>query len=182
MRYYKKSIAIFLLLIFFFLPGFSQKAVHKPKKSTGDIGLGAGIDYGGFGIQLNQIFGPIYLTGGYGYNNVYFLPFGGLKYFVPLNEPDLIFAPYIKVIYGYNTTIIIKNGPKKFYFGITPGIGTNIRFGKTKSFGFNFDINVPVRTKNYKKDREYYKLIYSTYKPDVLPLSFSLGIQICLDK
>ena len=163
------------------MPGFSQRSEPRLKKRSGDIGIGAGIDYGGFGIQANQFIGPICLTGGYGYNKVYFLPFGGVKYYIPLDKYDIIFAPYIKVIYGYNAVIIIKNGPKDFYSGFTPGVGTDIRFGKKKSFGFNFDINVPIRTKKYIRDKDFYKLIYPSYKPNILPVSLSLGFQVCLD-
>jgi hypothetical protein len=181
MRYSRKSIILLLILIFPILPGSSQYDKPIRKKHSGDIGIGAGIDYGGFGIQINQVLGPVCFIGGYGYNKVYFLPFGGIKYYLPFNIYENYFAPYLKVIYGYNSVIIIKYGPKDFYYGFTPGIGTNIRFGKRKSYGFNLDLNIPIRTKKYKKDFETYRLLYGNIKQSFLPILISLGVQASLD-
>jgi hypothetical protein len=181
MKYYTRFISLIFFIILFILPAYNQYRERKQKIRSGDIGVGAGIDYGGYGMQINQFLGPVCIMGGYGYNQVYFMPFGGIKYYMPLEEYDLNFAPYVKVIYGYNSVIIIKNGPSEFYWGLTPGIGTEVRFGKTKSYGFNIDINIPVRTKRFKRDLDYYKLIYSDYKKDFLPVALSLGLQVSLD-
>ena len=181
MKYYTKSIALFFFLNLCVVSVLSFDGDELVKKRSGDIGIGAGIDYGGFGIQLNQFFGPVCLVGGYGYNQVYFLPFGGVKYYFQPIVNKINLEPYIKVIYGYNAVIIIKNGPKDFYCGFTPGIGTDIRFGKKKSYGLNFDLNFPIRTKKYKRDYDNYKITYSNFNQTTLPIAISIGIQISLD-
>ncbi len=181
MKYYTKLISLLFFLNICLLPVFSYDRHVPEKKQSGDVGIGAGIDYGGFGIQLNQFFWPICLVGGYGYNNVYFLPFGGVKYYFSTIQNKIKYALYIKVIYGYNAVIIIKDGPKDFYCGFTPGIGTDIRFGKKKWYGLNFDLNFPVRTKKYKRDYDNFKITYSNFNQTTLPIAISIGIQFSLD-
>jgi hypothetical protein len=180
MRYYRKLIAFLVILIVPILPVNSQ---HNElfKKHSGDIGIGTGIDYGGFGIQVNQFLGPVCFIGGYGFNYIYYMPFGGIKYYILPKNTDNIFAPYLKVIYGCNAVIIIKYGPKDFYYGFTPGIGTNVRFGRIKSVGFNLDINIPIRTKKFNKAFDNYKMLYGNFEKTIFSFPISFGFQIALD-
>lgn len=182
MKYFTKSILILFFLNFYILTVFSNEGYQiSRKKYTGDVGIGIGIDYGGIGIQVNQLLKSIYLIGGFGYNSVYFLPFAGIKYYILEKNSENFFIPYVKVVYGYNAVINIQYGPKDFFCGFTPGIGTDIRFGKQKTFGINVDLNYPLRTKKFKDSYDNYKRLYSNFKQEFLPISLSIGLQINMD-
>ena len=151
------------------------EAVHKL-----DLGVGFGIDYGGLlGIQFG--FAPIqhltvFASGGY-----YVLGFGwqvGLKgLFIPKTSKHIL-RPYLKATYGTHSAILVDGTTEydKIYTGFTIGAGLELRFGKQKKNGFDFDLNVPLRTIDYWDDFNTLK-----HDPDYevtqepLPVAFSIG-------
>ena len=149
--------------------------VHKV-----DLGVGFGLDYGGFfGVQAG--FAPIkhltlFASGGY-----YLIGFGwqiGIKgLFIPKTTEHTA-RPFLKIMYGTNSVIVVDGAGQydEIYNGFTLGIGTELRFGKKKQNGFDLDLNIPLRIVDFWDD-------WNTVKNDPslevlaepIPIAFSVG-------
>ncbi len=152
----------------------------KAERRWGDGGVGLGLDYGGL-IGVKATFYPVSYMGifaaggweliGIGWN------IGCLGRLLPADGKHGA-RPYLKVMYGVNgvTKVIGKSGYDKMFYGITTGIGLEVRFGRKKKNGLNLDLNVPFRSPEYfemvdrmKRDPSL-KMNNST-----LPIAISLG-------
>lgn len=146
---------------------------HGQLSIKGDIGVGGGLSYGGFGAQVSL--SPIEqlgLFGGVGYNldavgyNI------GLKYKVV--TPAKV-HPYLTAMYGYNTVLMIEGAAvdsKTTYFGFSTGAGIEFRL-REKSF-FAAEVLVPFRPQAFKDAVDDLKSIDYTIK-DRTPVTICIG-------
>ena len=81
-------------------------------------------------------------------------------------------------VYGVNgvTKVTGLKGYDKLFYGLTPGIGCEFRFGRWKGQGLNLDIGVPLRSPEFfdqinrmKNDPQISKM------SEVFPVTFSIG-------
>lgn len=157
-----------------------QKTESPPIHHKIDFGAGMGLDYGGLlGIQFG--YSPvkhllIFASGGY-----HLIEFGwelGVKGIYPSNTIDHTFRPYAKVMYGNNSVIYVEGLDEynKTYKGVTTGLGAQVRFGKMKKNGIDFDLNILIRSQEYKDDYERLKNDPRVdVVSDAIPVSFSIG-------
>jgi hypothetical protein len=158
-----------------------QVKKQPPSEVThhGDFGIGLGLDYGGLlGVQIAVV--PIkhlsiFAAGGY-----YFYQFGwnvGMKLLFISKTSKHVVRPFLKGMYGCNSIIMTdKDEYNKVYKGFTVGLGLELRFGHKKKNGFDFDLNVPLRTPDFWID-------YNRMKDDPsmevtsgpIPVAFSFG-------
>ena len=161
----------------------TTKPPVKVERRWGDGGVGIGIDYGGL-IGVKATFYPIaylgvFAAGGYeligiGWN------VGCLGRIIPADGRHGV-RPYLKVMYGVNgvTKVTGKSGYDKMFYGVTPGIGLETRFGKKKKSGINIDLNIPIRSPEYfdmvnrMKNDPQIKMNNST-----IPISVSIGYNV----
>jgi len=147
---------------------------YPPITKYMSLGVGAGLNYGGFGTCSTVSIKYAELFIGVGYNLLQ-LGFNGGLLFRTL--PNKKICPYIGGMYGYNATIIINNAKEynKTYFGPSFCIGFEI-FTKKRNKYFNFTFIVPVRTWDYYND-----LTNIQHNPNIvlynepLPFTVSLG-------
>jgi hypothetical protein len=156
---------VILLLMCFCHGAFSQ--VRKKRKSTNinevplfNLGVGAGLDYGGIiGTRVTVFphsrFG---LFGGLGYN------FAGAGYNAGgiIRFSDSRICPYVIGMYGYNAVI----NSTKVYYGATFGMGTEIRSREQNRF-FSADVLLPFHSEEFKRD--------VANSGEILKFGFSLG-------
>jgi hypothetical protein len=147
----------FLLLF----PGFlllqiTATKAQKDSLKTGtensvNLGIGLGIDYGGFGFRLNVVperAGFLFL--GLGYNTLSAGINAGAGY---LFAPKKKVCPYADVMYGYNAVIVIENASRydRTYYGITFGIGIELHNKSNRNF-WNLGLLFPIRSTEYEDD------------------------------
>ena len=112
------------------------------------VGLGAGLDFGGFGgniiyypIRNVGLFGGVgYALAGAGYNV-------GLKYRYIPEKPTSKIDPYAMVMYGYNAAIAVLNASQynKLFFGPTLGVGIDFHRKSLNRGYWSFALLVPIR-------------------------------------
>ena len=122
-------------------PQKASALMERPERRWGDFGLGLGLDYGGL-IGAKVTFNPIPYLGifaaggwelvGVGWNVGVLgriFPAGGLKHV----------RPYFKVMYGVNAATKVQGWGvyDEMFYGVTPGIGIETRFGKMRKSGIN---------------------------------------------
>jgi hypothetical protein len=158
---------------------FAKHPVEAERR-WGDGGVGIGLDYGGL-IGVRASFYPVSYMGifaacgweliGIGWNA------GCLGRLFPADGKHGV-RPYLKVMYGVNaaTKVTGRDDYDKMFYGVTAGIGLEVRFGRAKKNGLNLDLNVPFRSPEYfamvdrmKRD-PMVKMNNST-----LPIAISLG-------
>jgi hypothetical protein len=64
------------------------------------------------------------------------------------------------------------------YFGPTPGIGLEIRFGNKAMHGLNIDLNFPISSQEFKDDLQFLKDSPMYDVTDPLPIAFSVGYHL----
>jgi hypothetical protein len=176
-----------LLLLFIFIPITRTYAqVNTSPEVEYDkitIGLGMGLDYGGFGGNVLYypaknigIFGGIgYALAGTGYN-------AGLKLRLITQKQSRV-VPYATVMYGYNAAIYVMNDNRynKLFYGPSFGLGLDAPWNPTKKGYFSFALLYPVRGKevdNYIDDLK--KNHNVEFKTELLPIAFSFGFRFIL--
>lgn len=149
--------------------------------NTATVGLGLGLEYGGFGGQVGyQIddqlgvfvgFGTAFVSSGY---NV------GAKYLLKGKSKEQFF---LEAMYGYNAIIFVDfpSGGKvrNVYYGPSFGGGVNLPNKGGKSF-WHLGLLVPIRSSAYRNQWNAIK-----NDPDIdttfsLPFSVSIGINFKL--
>ncbi|TLX72988.1 porin family protein [Labilibacter sediminis] len=161
----------FLLVVVFMFPDVSVLRAQTIK--YGDIGVGAGLSYGGFGARLTYM--PVEklgLFGSLGYNlddvgyNV------GVQFHVPFEKK---LSPYFTAMYGYNTVLIVEaidTESSTTYFGFSAGAGVQFKL-KEKSF-LCAEVLVPIRAQAYTNAVDDLKSVGYEIK-DPLPVAFCIG-------
>jgi hypothetical protein len=191
----KKLILFFVFSYFFMKICYPQDtlvfhSITKPEieKHWLDIGIGAGIDYGFLGMKLSFLPIPNFsIDGSFGYCYVYgYTGFhsvgsawniGSTIHILPSTSKYLI-RPNLKIMYGINTGIYVEGDYfySMTFIGWTPGVGIEMMYGKQRRFGYDFDINVPLRSQAY-----YEQATMIRNDPDIIefkepwPVLFSWG-------
>ena len=180
---------VLLFLLFLVIPTFAQE--ENPYKnlsmsesenefqSLADIGVGIGLNYGGFmGFQLQYIpLKHLSIIGSAGY---YLVGFGwqlGINGYLMPKVPSKSFRVYGTAMYGTNAAIVVENYDKynKIYMGPTVGMGFEIRFGKSKRNGLNCDLLFPIRSSEFQDDMTTIK--NDPFITDITePLPFTIAI------
>lgn len=136
-----------IALTFIVITAFAQTDdTGKPEITRIYIALGAGLDFGGFGLNLmampSEHFG---VFAGGGYNLVGFGFNGGARIF--FNKQTKPFRPYIMAMYGYNAAFHIKNAEQynKIFYGPTFGFGIDLGSRRGNDRFWTFALNFPIR-------------------------------------
>lgn len=166
-----KQLFLFLILLMIGLQVIAQQEFRyktietsqqgTPERNKFDLGLGMGIEYGGFlGAQLEYVAIPrlgVFLSGGY-----YLVGAGwemGLKGYIMPKLKAKPFRVYVTGMYGTNAAIFVIGASdlNRIYQGPTFGAGLEMRFGREKKSGLNVALLYPVRALQYEDDVESLK-------------------------
>lgn len=149
-------------------------------RSQVDMGVGLGLNYGGFmGAQVQYV--ALDYLGIFGSAGYYLVGFGwqfGLTGYIMPKLPSKPFRVYGTLMYGTNAAIVVDNSSNynNIYLGPTIGAGLEMRFGKSKRNGLNIDLFVPIRSEEYQSDLNNVKNNPSiTDIQEPLPVTISVG-------
>jgi hypothetical protein len=149
---------------------------HAQDQSKSYLGLGMGLDYGGFGVRAEFL--PIKalgIFGGVGYNMVNAGYNAGLSWKL---VPGRRGTPIISAMYGYNAAIKIKysNGTTEghTYNGFTAGIGFELH-NKSMRNKLLCQLLVPFRSSTFKNDYDRYKRQGVSFARRVSDVAFTIG-------
>lgn len=121
------------------------------------FGLGAGLDYGGFGGQLHcRAARPLAVFLGGGYALAGFGLNAGVEGRV---IPDARWCPILSAMYGYNAVIVIEDAEEfnKLYYGPSFGLGVEVS-GKRNNRNFlRLQLLLPLRPTDFKDDLDRLK-------------------------
>ena len=164
----------------------AQKVEHVPEyvHQKLDVGFGFGLDYGGL-IGGKICYSPIKHLGIFAAIGYHLISVGwqaGIAGYVLPRTTKRVFRPYAKVMYGSNRIIRVEGASQYngIYYGFTPGIGVEFRFGKIKKHGLNIDVNYPVESEKFKKDYDNIKHNTSIQITSYSPVTISLGYHFVL--
>jgi hypothetical protein len=141
-----------------------------------NVGLGAGIDYGGFGgrftvlpyEKLGMFAGVGYNLDGLGFN-------AGAQYKFSV---DKRVRPYVIAMYGYNGVIVTEetyNGDdSETYYGPSFGFGIELKGRRNENNFWNFELLLPIRPSEFQDDIDALKAAGYTVT-DPWPVAFSIG-------
>jgi hypothetical protein len=142
------------------------------------IGLGAGLEYGGLGINalvypqknLGFFFGAGYALAGFGYN-------GGIKL---RKNPVHKTTPYLIAMYGYNAAIRVGNAPdyNRLFFGPSVGFGLDFKRSSEGSGYWTTGILIPIRNSSVDQYIDNLERSGVEFKNTLLPITFSVGYRI----
>jgi hypothetical protein len=157
-----------------------SKEKSKYERHYVDLGIGFGLDYGGLaGAKIAFLPIPyvsVFAAGGY-----YLFGFGwntGATWHILPSTSRYTLRPNIKLMYGVNGGTMVSGDDKynKMFYGVTPGAGLEIMFGKSKRNGLDFDLNFPIHGQDFKDQLDIMKADPTiTGVKDPLPVAFSLG-------
>jgi hypothetical protein len=171
----KKPLKLFLILMLFIqLTAISQ----VPGKFN--AGVGAGLDYGGFGAQFSFLpVDRVSLFGGLGYN----LNSLGYNVGVQLNFPnEKRINFHVTGMYGYDAVLIVKGSvstTKETYYGPGLGAGIILKSRKSEKSFWKFEVIYPFRSDSFHNDIDDLKSMgYDVKEP--WPVAFSFGYHISL--
>ncbi|HLZ15981.1 MAG TPA: hypothetical protein VKQ08_03030 [Cyclobacteriaceae bacterium] len=150
----------------------------KDEQANGyiSLGLGAGLDYGGFGV--NVLAYPHYNIGvfaGAGYALAGFGSNAGLK--LRTGTSDLPKGLYFLGMYGYNTAVAVRNSnfDSKIFYGMTFGAGFDLR---PRASGYwSFALLIPVRGPEADVYINGLKSQGIQFNNTLLPLAVSAGFR-----
>jgi len=164
---------ILFALILFSGRSFAQDTIPHNRFN---IGLGMGIDYGGFGGRIVYIPIPhVAVFGAGGYNLVGFGFNIGATYKI---LPDKKVNPTLSAMYGYNGVIKVDGADyyNKIYYGPSLSVGMEINSRKKPGNYFNLELVIPFRSQSFKDD---WDVIENDPKVEItaspLPVGFSIG-------
>jgi hypothetical protein len=153
---------VFIILLLLPVAGICQNNVN--------VGIGGGLDYGGFGGKFTFLPSEkVGLFAGLGYNLVGAGFNAGALYKFSTEKKV---RPYATAMYGYNGVIKIEEGPAsdETYYGVSFGIGIELKARKNENNFWNFELLVPIRPSEFSDDID--RLKDSGYSVSV---SFSIG-------
>ncbi len=146
-----------------------------------DIGAGFGMDYGGvigaqFMVHPATGYCGVFLAGGYDILN---LAWGaGIEGQYPAADNIHKVRGKIKLMYGPSAVIKVEGASEynKIYYGLIPGIGLQLRFGRERTDGLDLDLNFPLRPADFFSQLSEIKNNPSIdLKNDIWPVAFSIG-------
>lgn len=185
-----KKTAITLLILAVVTPLIAQNEPQLPPVPAnwpGDkvsIGLGMGLDHGGFGG--NVIFYParsIGLFGGAGYALAGAGINAGVKFRYVPEKYEAKVHPYGLAIYGYNAAIAITNRSdlNKLFYGPTLGAGMDFHRNHLKKGYWSFAILVPFRKPEVNEYIEMLESFYGVeFQSKLFPIAVSIGYKFIL--
>lgn len=138
----------------------------------GSIGVGLGLDYGGFGARGTFYLTPhidLFIAAGYAIADL-----GTNAGLIFQIAPKAMVHPTFSIMYGYNTALIIVGAPQldKLYYGASAGVGIKIRVARVHNI--HFSLILPRRPPEYFADTGPLRVTYSIQAPpDFL---FSIGV------
>lgn len=145
------------------------------------VGFGIGLDFGGLGLNaMSMLSQYVGLFGAFGHN----LDKIGLNVGTRLYTKDLSarLRPYFSAMYGYNTVYVIKDADQfnKTFYGPTMGVGLDVK--NSRSNFWTFALQVPIRNSDVGTYKNYLRSSGIVLKRDLLPIAFSLGYRIAMEK
>ncbi|TAH27152.1 MAG: hypothetical protein EAZ07_02660 [Cytophagales bacterium] len=175
---------LILPLVLFFLTLINAPVYSFISKKDNDttstepkvtIGLGAGLNYGGFGVQGGfQPIPYIRAIAGYGTNLIDMNYNLGLQFRL---RPNKRFCPTISYMYGYNAAIFNKEFTEqsKSFDGSTLGAGIEF-WNQKKSKALFFQVFLPIRSIAYENSSltSDATLFYNTLNSN--PILLSIGV------
>jgi hypothetical protein len=167
-------LAFILLFIGFcscaFCQGRNKRRSNRADQiSIFNLGLGMGLDYGGFGTRVTAFPKSTYgFFSGVGYN-VAGIGFNGGGI---VRMPNSRFCPYFIGMYGYNAVLIVQNNLNlsKAYYGPTFGLGVEMRNPDLNSFA-SVDLLVPIRSDEFENKAKGGGLVFKN-GPSKILISF----------
>ncbi len=179
----RKITIFFAIIALFHSFANAQTEEYPPQTEKVNLGIGAGFDYGGVGI--NMLFYPqknigLFAGGGYalagvGYNI-------GLKGRFFLKD-DAAVTPFVMGMYGYHSAVKIKDNSNlsKLFYGPTFGAGIDWRVGELRKNYIAIALTVPLRN---GEEKEYKQMLTNNYgaqfENDFLPVGMSIGYRLRL--
>lgn len=170
----KQFIMILALLCQILSVNGQEQPLPVKSPSNKNIGLGIGLDYGGFGGRLTFL--PterLAVFAALGYNLIGLGFNGGAYYRI---SPQKKICPFIGAMYGYNGSIKVTGNIsfKKAYYGPSFAIGTEL-WSWMKSGYFNLELILPIRSSEYHSDYDGFIDQGVEFKVPSIPVAFSLG-------
>jgi hypothetical protein len=182
----KANLFLLLVLCLFTIKLNAQNTNSMPSQvDKATLGLGMGLDYGGFGGNLlvypqknvGVFLGVGYAMIGVGYN------VGTKLRLLPKRESGI--SPFFLAMYGYNAAIGISNAHEldKFFYGVNFGIGFDTGIKLTKAGYWSFALLLPIRSPDVDIYMDYLKQEKGAeFKNELLPFGISIGYRIILDR
>ncbi|RPH28087.1 MAG: hypothetical protein EHM93_19005 [Bacteroidales bacterium] len=178
----KKLLIVFSVFIAIQVNGqVNDSTIIKADKLS--IGLGMGLDYGGFGGNLVVYPGKnLGLFAGAGYNLLGLGFNGGLKIRFNGESANKI-KPYLLAMYGYNAVIAVKGETSlnKTFYGPTLGFGLDFRQRPGRKGYFTLALLVPIRSSEVKEYMDDLKENNGVeFKNELSPVSISIGYRLVI--
>jgi hypothetical protein len=166
-----------LFVILFLTCILSLTASGQSDDEDFSAGLGAGLDYGGIGINLS--FFPMEHVGFFGSVGYAFAGMGtsgGIQFRTNFDKSTSSYRFYFTGMYGYQSAILIWDAREhnRLFYGLSIGAGMNIMFFKNSRSFLSFGLVVPFRNPDYQN---YVDNLFSKYgietitKPSVVNTS-----------
>ena len=152
---------------------------QKPPSSNSlewNLGLGLGIDYGGFGAQVQcRPAPPLVMFAGVGY------ALAGFGYNVGAQGrilPNAKWCPFVAAMYGYNAVIVVKGADQYngIYYGPSVGVGLEDHRRDNAANFWRFELILPFRPQEFQDDIDALKKNPAIdIKSEPPPVSFSVA-------
>lgn len=175
----------YFILLFLFLRTVclaqDTTKIHRDRSHLFNFGVGAGINYGGMGVNLNYL--PekhIAITIGIGFTLGEVTYNGGIRYRI---LPSKRLCPFIVGLYGYNGQLATIDDYPTVFNGYSIGTGIEIWHKRKKEY-LTIGLLYPFHNSNYTEAWNNQPSIGSGYKlidwPDKpIPVKLSIGYHVC---
>jgi hypothetical protein len=166
-----------ILFLSLFLSGLVSPLAFSQPTGKLNLGIGAGIDYGGFGGQLSYLPAErVALFGALGYN----LAGAGYNFGAKMNFPNEKKVEWhITAMYGYNAVLVVEGdlNSKTTYYGPSAGAGMVIKSRIPGKSFWSFELLIPFRPGSFHDAVDDLKLLgFDVREP--LPVGISFGYHI----
>ena len=174
MKRFSKNVCVIFALL------FTGSSIYGQSEQQVYLGLGLGLDYGGFGGKIEYLpvknFG---LFGGLGYN----LLSAGWNVGATFKIlPDKNVSPNLMLFYGYNGVSKVEGAPQyeMVSYGVTIGGNLDIKVGKNGN-KLSVSLFFPFRSQNFMDNYDTLKKDPNIeIKSDLLPVAIGVGYNILL--
>jgi len=158
-----------------------QEQEQENKHQKVYLGVGTGLDYGGFGLKVEFL--PVKyvgLFGGLGYN---LLSLGWNVGSTLKILPDSKVSPNVMLMYGYNGILKGIDAYSKQYdmtsYGVTAGVNLDIKLG-SKGHKLSCGLFFPFRSGKFQDNYNAAKNDPNMAVGDLLPVALSVGFNFAL--